>query len=126
MSDILNSLYIFVLAGFIGFAVQPGSPWIEILAALFGIGVGLTLDEFALWLYLEDVYWSEEGRRSIDAVIVALTFFAVSILKISLPLVLVTLGPISVWLYRPNASPERQPGEHLPFHRGPRHHLFHR
>ena len=60
-----------MLAGFVGFAVQPGSPWLEILAALFGIGVGLTLDEFALWLYLEDVYWSEEGRRSVDAVIVA-------------------------------------------------------
>ena len=60
-----------MLAGFLGFALQPGSPWLEILAALFGIGVGLTLDEFALWLYLEDVYWSEEGRRSVDAVIVA-------------------------------------------------------
>lgn len=37
----------------------------------FGIGCGLTLDEFALWLHLEDVYWSEEGRSSVDAVIVA-------------------------------------------------------
>ena len=60
-----------------------------------------------------------------DAVIVAVTFFAVSIFKISLPIVLVTLGPLSVWLYRPSASPERHPDEHLPFHRGPRHHLFH-
>jgi chromate transporter len=61
-----------------------------------------------------------------DAVIVAITFFAVSILHISLPLVLVTLGPISVWLYRPSASPDRHPTEHLPFHRGPRHHFFRR
>jgi chromate transporter len=70
------------------------------------------------------------GRRQFgklpDAVIVAVTFLAVSILKINLPVVLVTLGPLSVWLYRPSAAPERQPGEHLPFHRGPRHHLFHR
>jgi len=70
------------------------------------------------------------GRRQFgkfpDVVIVAVTFFAVSILKISLPIVLVTLGPISVWLYRPSISPERHPDEHLPFHRGPRHHLFHR
>ena len=58
-----------MVAGFAEFAIQPESPWLEILAALFGIGVGLTLDEFALWLYLEDVYWSEEGRRSVDAVI---------------------------------------------------------
>jgi chromate transporter len=70
------------------------------------------------------------GRRQFgkfpDAVIVAITFFAVSILHISLPLVLVTLGPIAVWLYRPSASPERHPTEHLPFHRGPRHHFFRR
>jgi hypothetical protein len=60
-----------MVAGFVGFAVQPGDPWLEILAAIFGIGMGLTLDEFALWLYLEDVYWSEEGRSSVDAVIFA-------------------------------------------------------
>jgi len=60
-----------MVAGFVGFVVQPGEPWLEILAAVFGIGMGLTLDEFALWLYLEDVYWSEEGRSSVDAVILA-------------------------------------------------------
>jgi hypothetical protein len=60
-----------MVAGFLGFAIQPSDPWIEILAGLFGIGMGLTLDEFALWLYLEDVYWSEEGRNSVDAVILA-------------------------------------------------------
>jgi hypothetical protein len=60
-----------MVAGFLSFALQPGEPWVEILAALFGIGMGLTLDEFALWLYLEDVYWSEEGRDSVDAVIFA-------------------------------------------------------
>jgi lysyl-tRNA synthetase class 2 len=52
-------------------ALQPGSPWLELLAAGFGIGAGLTLDEYALWLHLEDVYWAEEGRRSVDAVIIA-------------------------------------------------------
>lgn len=57
--------------GYIAVALQPESPWREIVAALFGIGTGLTLDEFALWLNLKDVYWSEQGRRSIDAVIVA-------------------------------------------------------
>ena len=60
-----------MLAGFLGFALQPGDPWLEILAAMFGVGMGLTLDEFALWLYLEDVYWAEEGRSSVDAVIFA-------------------------------------------------------
>jgi lysyl-tRNA synthetase class 2 len=41
------------------------------LALLFGIGVGLVLDEFALILHLEDVYWAEEGRRSLDAVLLS-------------------------------------------------------
>ena len=64
-------IVLLLLAGFLQFAFQPESPWLEILAALFDIGAGLTLDEFALWLYLEDVYWAEEGRRSVDAVILA-------------------------------------------------------
>src|SRR5215208_6771986 len=62
-----------VLLLFAGFALalQPNSPWLEIVAATFGIGAGLTLDEYALWLHLEDVYWAEEGRRSVDAVVIA-------------------------------------------------------
>jgi hypothetical protein len=58
-------------SGFLNFVLKPGSPWSEILAAAFGIGAGFTLDEFALWIHLEDVYWSEQGRISIDAVVVA-------------------------------------------------------
>jgi hypothetical protein len=60
-----------MVAGFLDFVIEPASPWFEILAGLFGVGMGLTLDEFALWLYLEDVYWTEEGRSSVDAVIFA-------------------------------------------------------
>jgi hypothetical protein len=63
-------IILMLLSGFV-LALQPGSPWFEVTAALFGVGAGLTLDEFALWLHLEDVYWSEEGRRSVDAVVVA-------------------------------------------------------
>jgi hypothetical protein len=59
-----------LIGGFV-LALSPGSPWLEIFAGVFGIGAGLTLDEYALWLHLEDVYWSEEGRRSVDAVLVA-------------------------------------------------------
>lgn len=43
----------------------------SVLAALFGIGAALVLDEFALIFYLKDVYWSEQGRTSVDAVFVA-------------------------------------------------------
>jgi hypothetical protein len=63
-----------LVSGFLGFALQPNDPWLDILAVLFGIGMGLTLDEFALWLRLEDVYWADEGRESVDAVVVALVF----------------------------------------------------
>jgi len=60
--------------GFLAFATNLEQPWWQITAAGFGIGAGLTLDEFALWLHLEDVYWSDQGRASIDAVIVAALF----------------------------------------------------
>jgi hypothetical protein len=59
-----------LIVGYLEIAIAPRSPWHELLAVLFGIGTGLTLDEFALWLNLKDVYWSEQGRASIDAVIV--------------------------------------------------------
>ncbi len=39
------------------------------LALGFGVGAALTLDEFALWLHLEDVYWTDRGRRSVHVVI---------------------------------------------------------
>jgi hypothetical protein len=64
-------IVLLMLSGFLNFVIQPGSPWFEILAGVFGVGMGLTLDEFALWLYLDDVYWSEEGRSSVDAVVFA-------------------------------------------------------
>jgi hypothetical protein len=41
----------------------------RLMSILYGAGAALTLDEFALWLNLRDVYWSREGRASIDAII---------------------------------------------------------
>jgi hypothetical protein len=63
-------IVLLLISGFV-LALQPDSPWLELMAATFGIGAGLTLDEYALWLHLDDVYWAEEGRRSVDAVVVA-------------------------------------------------------
>src|SRR5450759_3650979 len=40
-------------------------------AIIFGIALGLTLDEFALWLRLADVYWSPQGVESLKAGVVA-------------------------------------------------------
>ncbi len=68
------------------------------------------------------------GRRQFrqlpDIAIIVLTFLAVSFVKLPLFVVLLGLGPVSVWLYRPKVSKPRAQDEHLPFHRGPRHHLF--
>jgi len=66
--------------GYLGLAVDLASPWLELTAILFGIGMGLTLDEFALWLNLEDVYWSSKGRQSIDAVVITASLLAISLL----------------------------------------------
>jgi hypothetical protein len=67
-------IVLMMASGFVNFAWDPGTPVAEILAGLFGVGVGFTLDEFALWIYLRDVYWAEEGRSSFDAVVVATVF----------------------------------------------------
>jgi hypothetical protein len=41
----------------------------RVTAMLYGAGAALTLDEFALWLHLRDVYWEREGRASVDVVL---------------------------------------------------------
>ena len=60
-----------MIAGTLGFVALGHSPYAEICAFLFGVGSGLTIDEFALWVYLDDVYWAEQGRSSIDATVIA-------------------------------------------------------
>jgi len=60
----------------IGGVAQLAAPlyslgWRSGAGAVFGLGTALVLDEFALILHLRDVYWSNEGRLSIDAVFVA-------------------------------------------------------
>ncbi|MFF3760589.1 hypothetical protein [Streptomyces sp. NPDC002185] len=40
-----------------------------LFAVVFGIGAGLVLDEFALILHLDDVYWSDDGRKSVEVVV---------------------------------------------------------
>src|SRR3954449_3217007 len=60
-----------IAGGALGFALFSTSPGREICAVVFGIGAGFTIDEFALWVYLDDVYWADEGRSSIDAAVVA-------------------------------------------------------
>jgi hypothetical protein len=40
----------------------------SVAGVLVGIGVSLVLDEFALILHLQDVYWSGEGQLSVEVV----------------------------------------------------------
>jgi hypothetical protein len=76
-------IVLMMLSGVLEFATSPSSPWNEVLAGAFGIGMGLTLDEFALWVYLRDVYWTQEGRASLDAVVVAAAIGGLIVLGIA-------------------------------------------
>jgi hypothetical protein len=51
----------------------------RLMSFLYGAGAALTLDEFALWLNLEDVYWAREGRASIDAIVLFGTFLIIAL-----------------------------------------------
>jgi hypothetical protein len=51
----------------------------RVTAIVYGVGAALTLDEFALWLNLQDVYWAGKGRESVDAVIIFASFLSVGI-----------------------------------------------
>jgi hypothetical protein len=66
----------------IGF--EPVDNFFELfLCAVFGSGAALILDEFALVFRLQDVYWSEEGRASIDAIIVAVSLGVLVLLHVT-------------------------------------------
>src|SRR3954471_14754557 len=65
-------IFLLLITGTAELTYGPEGSWLYVLAILFGAGAALTLDEFALWLNREDVYWSQEGRSSIDAVLIAL------------------------------------------------------
>jgi hypothetical protein len=61
-------------------AVNGGVPEFTVAATFFGIGAALVLDEFALILHLQDVYWSEDGRTSVDAVFAAIAIAGLLVL----------------------------------------------
>ena len=67
-------ILILLVVGY-GYLVEAGCEatpvsifWSRLISIMYGIGAALTLDEFALWLNLRNVYTSPEGRESIDAV----------------------------------------------------------
>lgn len=75
-------------------AFDPGPDAMLVLSVVFGVGAALTLDEFALVLHLEDVYWTRDGRASIEATLMGFAFGGLCLLA--------------------TAPPESDPGEDLP------------
>ena len=55
-----------LVAGMLDIALRPGGFGREVLAFVFGVGAAFILDEFALSVHLKDVYWTTEGRSSIE------------------------------------------------------------
>lgn len=69
-------ILLLMATGFAGLATRD-ERWHLRIAVLFGAALGLTLDEFALWLRLADVYWSPEGIESVKAAAVVSALLAI-------------------------------------------------
>ena len=87
-----------LVSGLLVFRFTPASPWIDLLALGFGAGAALTLDEFALWFHLDDVYWSTEGRKSIDAILVGAALGGAILLGVS-PIGQTRTEGTPAWIY---------------------------
>ena len=55
-----------LVCGVIELALQPHDFGVDLLSVGFGVGAAFILDEFALSVHLRDVYWTPEGRHSIE------------------------------------------------------------
>jgi len=73
-------IIIILVAGYIGISFWDHKNLRLLASTLFGIGAALTIDEFALWLFLDDVYWERGGRISVDAVITTEALFLIGYL----------------------------------------------
>lgn len=72
-----------LLSGMLDLSLQPGGIGRELLAVAFGVGAAFMLDEFALSLHLRDVYWTEEGRHSVQVSIMWVLFGLLLLVGIS-------------------------------------------
>jgi lysyl-tRNA synthetase class 2 len=81
MHHLVVGLVLALGAGALQFALLPDEGFFQLLlAAAFGSGAALVLDEFALVFHLQEVYWEREGRKSVDAVVIAIALGAVFLL----------------------------------------------
>jgi hypothetical protein len=73
-----------LLSGTIELALRPSADLgHDLLAIVFGAGAALTLDEFALAVHLRDVYWTAEGRSSVEAILMFIVLDALLLVGLS-------------------------------------------
>ena len=73
-------IILLLISGYIGISFWSHNRLRLLMAILFGVGAALTLDEFALWLFLKDVYWAQQGRDSVDAIVIGILLLTLSFL----------------------------------------------
>jgi lysyl-tRNA synthetase class 2 len=77
---LVHGVVLSLVAGGLAIGLAPREIWMAILSLAFGGGAALVLDEFAMLLHLDDVYWTTEGRLSIDACMAAAAFLGLVML----------------------------------------------
>lgn len=79
LHHLVPGILLVLVSGYLGIGLDPQYRR-DFIAIMFGVGAALTLDEFALWLHLKDVYWEKQGRQSVDAVVIAATLGGIILL----------------------------------------------
>ena len=74
---LVPGIILLLISGYVGIAFWNLKRVRKFMALFFGIGAALTIDEFALWVYLKDVYWEKQGRDSIDVFIVVVILLTI-------------------------------------------------
>ena len=77
---LVPGIILLLVSGYLGISFWSVRKIRGLMAVLFGIGAALTIDEFALWIYLRDVYWARQGRDSVDAIVFVLLIFSIVLL----------------------------------------------
>ncbi|GGO90824.1 hypothetical protein [Wenjunlia tyrosinilytica] len=80
---VVPGVIITALGGFLAIGARGTGALAILGAAVFGIGIGLVLDEFALILHLHDVYWTPQGRLSVEVVVLTTALVAMFVIGVA-------------------------------------------
>lgn len=75
-------LVLLLCGAFLAVGVDGRAPWAEVAGVLVGVGASLVLDEFALILHLQDVYWSKQGQLSVQVVCLVAAVLGLAVLGV--------------------------------------------